>query len=74
MQTEFKRNLPQEVMALLPLTLFFPVGLMYFGLLCFFIAFIVSAEFEAKVGKHKATSDVSSCIGFNASLYPLFFV
>ncbi len=48
MQTEFKRNLPQEVMALLPLTLFFPVGLMYFGLLCFFIAFIVSAELKQK--------------------------
>lgn len=48
MQTEFKRKLPQEVLALLPLTLFFPVGLMYLGLLCFSIAFVVSEEFKHK--------------------------
>lgn len=48
MQADFKKKLPQEVLALLPLTLFFPVGWMYFGLLCFFVAFVVSADFKQK--------------------------
>lgn len=48
MQVDFKKRLPQEVLAFLPLTLFFPVGFMYLGLLCFFVAFVISADFKHK--------------------------
>ncbi|MBC3884591.1 O-antigen ligase family protein [Undibacterium griseum] len=38
----WRRTSPQQVMAWLPVTLFFPVGIMYAGMLLFYIALIVA--------------------------------
>lgn len=43
----WRRALPQHILALLPLTLFFPVGLMYGGVLLFYIALLASGDYRA---------------------------
>lgn len=47
MQT-WRRNLPQRILPCLPLTLFFPVGLMYGALLIYAAALLASGNFKEK--------------------------
>ena len=47
-QPNWRQRLPERVVVWLPLTLFFPVGLMYGGLLIFLFALLVSGEFSQK--------------------------
>ncbi|MDY7538942.1 O-antigen ligase family protein [Undibacterium sp. RTI2.1] len=41
--------MPQQILACLPLTLFFPVGVMYLGVLLFYISLLVSGNFSQKL-------------------------
>ena len=43
-----RSNWPQCVLSLLPATLFFPVGIVYVGVLIFLLAFLLSADFKEK--------------------------
>ena len=47
--------LPQQVLAWLPLSLFFPVGVMYGGVLLFYISLIVSGEYAQKWQRVRAS-------------------
>jgi len=47
-QAGVRQNLPQQILALLPLTLFFPVGVMYGGVLLFYATLLVSGEWSQK--------------------------
>ncbi len=44
----WRAGLPQQVLACLPLTLFFPVGVMYGGVLLFYISLILSGDYLEK--------------------------
>ena len=44
----WRAALPQQVLAWLPLTLFFPVGVMYGGVLLFYISLIISGGYAEK--------------------------
>lgn len=44
----WRAELPQQVLAWLPLSLFFPVGVMYGGVLLFYISLIASGEYAQK--------------------------
>ena len=48
MRSEWRTGLPQQILAWLPLSLFFPVGVMYGGVLLFYISLIVSGEYAQK--------------------------
>ncbi|MFZ6770481.1 O-antigen ligase family protein [Undibacterium sp. Di26W] len=45
----WRQALPQQILPVLPLTLFFPVGVMYFGVLLFYVALLVSGGFVRKI-------------------------
>jgi O-antigen ligase len=47
-QPNWRQRLPERVVVWLPLTLFFPVGLMYAGLLVFLFALLASGGFSQK--------------------------
>ncbi|MFZ6657106.1 O-antigen ligase family protein [Undibacterium sp. TJN19] len=47
--TGWRQTLPQQILAVLPLTLFFPVGIMYGGVLLFYIGLLVSGDFQPKL-------------------------
>ncbi|MBX9901968.1 MAG: O-antigen ligase family protein [Burkholderiaceae bacterium] len=47
-QSNWRQRLPERVVVWLPLTLFFPVGLMYAGLLIFLFALLASGDFSHK--------------------------
>ncbi|MDE2427666.1 MAG: O-antigen ligase family protein [Burkholderiales bacterium] len=44
----WRQTLPQQILSYLPLTLFFPVGVMYGGVLLFYISCLLSADFAGK--------------------------
>ncbi|MBX9868848.1 MAG: O-antigen ligase family protein, partial [Burkholderiaceae bacterium] len=44
-----RESWPQQVLAWLPLTLFFPIGVMYAGVLIFLISLLASGDFSAKL-------------------------
>jgi len=46
---EWRRALPERILMCLPLTLFFPVGIMYTGILLFYIGLIISGEWRNKL-------------------------
>ncbi len=49
MERTFSRAvLPQKILAVLPLTLFFPVGIIYIGVLFFALSLILAGEYRAK--------------------------
>ena len=48
MRSEWRTGLPHQILAWLPLSLFFPVGVMYGGVLLFYISLIVSGEYAQK--------------------------
>lgn len=45
----WRQTLPQQILSVLPLTLFFPVGVMYFGVLLFYVGLLVSGGFTRKI-------------------------
>lgn len=45
MSSSWRAELPQQVLAWLPLSLFFPVGVMYGGVLLFYIALLLSGDY-----------------------------
>jgi O-antigen ligase len=47
-RTALRADLPQQVLACLPLSLFFPVGVMYGGVLLFYISLIISGDYRQK--------------------------
>ncbi|MFZ6742112.1 O-antigen ligase family protein [Undibacterium sp. JH2W] len=47
--TGWRQNLPQQILTVLPLTLFFPVGLMYGGVLLFYISLLVSGSYLKRI-------------------------
>jgi O-antigen ligase len=49
LENNFKQTLPQNILAWLPLTLFFPVGVMYAGVLLFYISLLATGEYRAKL-------------------------
>jgi O-antigen ligase len=49
MNSVFRRNLlPQTILSLLPLTLFFPVGIIYTGILLFIFSLLYSGDYRTK--------------------------
>ena len=48
LQDNWRAGLPQQILPWLPLTLFFPVGVMYAGVLLFYIGFIISGDYGQK--------------------------
>ncbi len=49
MNSVFRRNLlPQTILSLLPLTLFFPVGIIYTGILLFLFSLLYSGDYRTK--------------------------
>jgi len=46
---EWRRALPERILMYLPLTLFFPVGIMYTGILLFYIGLIISGDWRKKL-------------------------
>src|SRR5687768_954461 len=49
MNSVFRRNLlPQTILSLLPLTLFFPVGIIYSGILLFGLSLLYSGDYRKK--------------------------
>ena len=51
----WRATLPQQVLAWLPLSLFFPVGVMYGGVLLFYISLIASGEYAQKWQRVRAS-------------------
>lgn len=55
MNAAFRRDLlPQKILSVLPLTLFFPVGIIYLGVLIFLLSWIFSGEYRHKWQTTKA--------------------
>ncbi len=49
MNTVFRRNtLPQTILSVLPLTLFFPVGIIYTGVLLFLLSLLFAGDYRTK--------------------------
>ncbi|MDP1679239.1 MAG: O-antigen ligase family protein [Candidatus Nitrotoga sp.] len=49
MNSVFRRNLlPQTILSILPLTLFFPVGIIYTGILLFTLSLLLSGDYRMK--------------------------
>jgi O-antigen ligase len=55
----WRAELPQQVLAWLPLSLFFPVGVMYGGVLLFYISMIASGDYAKKWQRVRASSMLS---------------
>lgn len=51
----WRAALPQQVLAWLPLSLFFPVGVMYGGVLLFYISLVASGEYAQKWQRMRAS-------------------
>ena len=49
MNTAFRRDtLPQTILSVLPLTLFFPVGIIYTGVLLFLLSLLFAGDYRTK--------------------------
>ena len=55
LRSEWRTGLPQQILAWLPLSLFFPVGVMYGGVLLFYIGLIVSGNYAQKWQRVRAS-------------------
>lgn len=55
MQNSWRASLPEQVLVCLPLSLFFPVGVMYTGVLLFYISLIVSGDYAVKWQRVRAS-------------------
>lgn len=43
-----RQNLPENILAILPLTLFFPIGVMYFGIIVFILSLLFAGNYQEK--------------------------
>ena len=67
MNSVFRRNLsPQTVLSFLPLTLFFPVGIIYTGILLFLFSLLYSGDYRTKWLTVKANPLFWPIIGLSA--------
>jgi O-antigen ligase len=67
MNSAFRRNLlPQTVLSFLPLTLFFPVGIIYTGILLFLFSLLYSGDYRTKWLTVKANPLFWPIIGLSA--------
>lgn len=67
MNSVFRRNLlPQTVLSFLPLTLFFPVGIIYTGVFLFLFSLLYSGDYRAKWLTVKASPLFLPIIGLSA--------
>jgi O-antigen ligase len=67
MNAVFRRNvLPQTILSLLPLTLFFPVGIVYTGIILFLFGFLYSGDFRTKWLTVKANPIFWPILGLSA--------
>lgn len=62
----WRATLPQQVLAGLPFTLFFPVGLMYGGILLFYLSLIFSGNYQQKWQTLKASPLLAPVLGLSA--------
>ena len=46
---EWRRRLPERILMWLPLSLFFPIGFMYAGILSFYLALVMSGDWRTKI-------------------------
>lgn len=67
MNSVFRRNvLPQTILSFLPLTLFFPVGIIYTGILLFLLSLLCSGDFRTKWLAVKANPLFRPILGLSA--------
>ena len=67
MNPVFRRNvLPQTILSFLPLTLFFPVGIIYTGILLFLLSLLCSGDFPTKWLTVKASPLFWPILGLSA--------
>ena len=67
MKSVFRRNvLPQTILSFLPLTLFFPVGIIYTGILLFLFSLLYSGDFRTKWLTAKANPLFWPILGLSA--------
>ena len=67
MNSVFRRNLlPQTILSFLPLTLFFPVGIIYAGILLFLFSLLCSGDYRTKWLTVKASPLFWPIIGLSA--------
>ena len=64
--TSWRATLPQQVLAWLPLSLFFPVGVMYGGVLLFYISLLISGDYAQKWQRIKASPMLVPVLGLSA--------
>ncbi|WP_222613166.1 O-antigen ligase family protein [Undibacterium jejuense] len=76
---DWRRALPERILMCLPFTLFFPVGIMYAGILLFYIGLVISGDWRTKLDNVRSTpllvpililSTVSVVIGLTTDKVP----
>ncbi len=64
-QTGWRQSLPQQILTGLPLTLFFPVGVMYGGVLLFYISLLVSGSYLKKIHRIRQSPMLLPILGLS---------
>ncbi|MBI3729640.1 MAG: O-antigen ligase family protein [Burkholderiales bacterium] len=64
-QTGWRQSLPQQILTGLPLTLFFPVGVMYGGVLLFYISLLVSGSYLKKMHRIRQSPMLLPVLGLS---------
>ena len=55
-KSDWRQQLPTQILALLPFTLFFQVGLMYAGLIFFLLAWALSGDWRNKLARIQSSA------------------
>ena len=61
----WRQQLPQQVLSGLPLTLFFPVGVMYTGVLLFYVALLLSGNYLRKLHRLRQSPMLGPILGLS---------
>lgn len=64
-QTGWRQSLPHQILTGLPLTLFFPVGVMYGGVLLFYISLLVSGSYLKKIHRIRQSPMLLPILGLS---------
>ncbi|MFZ6681961.1 O-antigen ligase family protein [Undibacterium sp. Tian12W] len=64
-QTGWRQSLPHQILTGLPLTLFFPVGVMYAGVLLFYISLLVSGGYLEKMHRIRQSAMLLPILGLS---------
>lgn len=64
-QSGWRQSLPQQILSGLPLTLFFPVGVMYGGVLLFYISLLVSGSYLQKLNRVRQSPMLLPILGLS---------